>query len=167
MIRLLLAFCCLLAYTSSAQTVKSRTLELTDNAKLFNKLLAGLDAQRLLRIYQADLKVVQVRRNRHQPTMRDSLLRAVTPADKVDLLKCRYNTLLLKASITSTRVSFAGLRVGATQADFCRQLHLKSGYDEYVITDGMENFLQLICTFNSGKLKRVEYRALVDMDTID
>jgi len=165
--RLLLALYCLLAYVAAAQTVKSRTLKLANNAGLFEKLVAGLDAQRLLRIYQADLKLVQVRRNRHQPAVRDSLLQAVTPADKIILLKSRYNTLLRSASIASARVSFAGFRTGAAQADFCQQLHLKPGYDEYVVTDGMENFLQLTFSFNNGKLKRVEYRELVDMDTID
>jgi len=99
--------------------------------------------------------------------VRDSLLQVITPADKLTLLKSRYHTFLRSASITSARVSFAGLRTGATQADFCQRLHLKPGYDEYVVTDGLENFLQLTFTFSSGKLKHVEYSELINMDTID
>ena len=61
----------------------------------------------------------------------------------------------------------AGLRVGASRADFCQKLHLKPGYDQYVITDGVENFVQLTFAFAGGKLKRVEYRELLDMDATD
>ncbi|RYE90209.1 MAG: hypothetical protein EOO37_03475 [Cytophagaceae bacterium] len=129
--------------------------------------MSGLDGDQLFRTYRADLKLLKVTRNRHEPGVKDSLLQVKTPADKLVLFKNRYKALLRSATITSTKVSFAGLRVGAAQAAFCRALHLKPGYDQYVFADGMENFAQLTLTFCGGKLRRVEYEELMNRDAID
>jgi len=163
---LLLTLCCLLTYPALAQVAKPRVFKV-NSASAFNKLMSGLDDDQLFRTYRADLKLIRVTRNRHEPGVRDSLLQVKTPADKLVLFKNRYKTLLRGATITSTRVSFAGLRVGATQDAFCRTMHLKPGYDQYVFADGMENFVQLTFTFSSGKLRRVEYEELINMDAID
>jgi hypothetical protein len=94
-------------------------------------------------------------------------LQVKTPADKLTLFKNQYSALLRGATITSAKVRFAGLRTGAIQDDFCRTLRLKPGYDQYVITDGVENFVQLTFTFANSKLKSVGYRELVDMNGVD
>jgi hypothetical protein len=163
---LLLILCYLLTYPALAQVVKPRVFRIS-NTSLFERLMSGLDANQLFRTYRTDLKLFRVTRNRHEPAVRDSLLQVKTPTDKLVLFKNRYKTLLRAATITSTRVSFAGLRVGVTQKAFCQALHLKPNYDQYVFTDGTENFVQLMLTFSSGKLWRVEYKELIDMDAID
>jgi len=165
--RQLLSTCfCLLSQVVLGQTSKPRLLRL-NNAALFEQLTAELEADRLYRRYRADLKLKQVRQNRHEPAIKDSVLLATTPADRLELLKNRYNTLLLGATFTSTKVSFGGLKMGVTKEAFCRTLHLSPAYTTYAFTDGMEDFVQLTCTFASGKLKSVEYKYLVNPDTID
>ena len=164
---LLLAIFYLLICSALAQIAKPRQLRIISNPALFKKLMRDLDAPQLLKRYRTDLKLVRVTRNRHDPTVSDSLLQVKTPADKLTLFKNQYRALLRGATITSAKVRFAGLRTGATQTDFCRTLRLKPGYDQYIITDGMENFVQLTFAFAGGKLKSVEYRELVDMDGVD
>jgi hypothetical protein len=163
---LLLIICCLASDIVFAQTVKPRVLKLT-NAALFEKLTTELDAQQLLRIYRPNLKLVQVKPNRHEPAIKDSLLQVKTSADNLTLFKNRHNALLRGAAITSTKVTFAGMQVGVTREVFCRTLHVKPGYGQYVFTDGMENFVQLTFSFTSSKLQRVDYKELVNMDAID
>jgi len=156
----------LLGRPASAQAVKPRVLKL-GNGMLFEKLVTGFDAQQLLRVYRPNLKLLQVKPNRHEPAVKDSLLQVKTPADNLTLFKNRYKVLLRRATITSTKVSFAGMRVGVTQETFCRTLHLKPNYTQYALTDGIENFVQLTFAFVAGKLQSVEYKELIDMDTIE
>jgi hypothetical protein len=163
---LLLVVCCLCSHTVFAQAAKLQVLKLND-ATLFEKLTTGLAAQQLLRGYRPNLKLLQVRPNRHEPAVTDSLLQVKTPADNLTLFKNRYTVLLRGAAITSTKVTFAGMRVGVTQEAFCRTLHIKPGYDQYVFTDGLENFVQLTFSFGGDKLQRVDYKEVVTMDAID
>jgi len=162
----LLLLCCLLNLPASTQVAKPRILRLS-NAVLFEKLMTGLDPQQLMRIYRPNLKLLKVQCNRHEPAVKDSLLQVKTAADNITLFKNRYNALLRGATITSTKVSFDGMRIGIAQETFCRILHLKPTYDQYVCTDGMENFVQLTFTFVRGKLQVVKYEELINMDTID
>ena len=164
---LLPAICCLLICPAAAQTTKPRKLKINSNAALFEKLMDGLNARQLLKLYRTDLKLIRVTRNRHEPAVRDSLLQVKTPADRLTLFKNRYNAQLCEATITSTKVRFAGLHTRVRRVNFCQKLHLKPGYDQYVITDGVENFVQLTFAFAGGKLKNVEYRELLDIDAID
>lgn len=164
--QLLIGCFCLLGPAVLAQASKPQLLKLSKPA-LFEKLTADLEADRLFRLYRTDLKLKQVTRNRHEPTVKDSVLIANTPADRLTLLKNRYNTLLVGATFTSTKVSFGGLKVGVTKAVFCRTFHLSPVYTTYAFTDGMEDFVQLTCTFANGKLKAVEYRYLINPDAID
>ena len=164
---LLLAICYLLTYGAPAQTIKPRQIRISNQPALFEKLMRGFDSRQLLQRYRTELKLIRVTRNRQEPTVSDSLLKVKTPADELILFKNQYNTILREASITSTKIRFAGLCTGATQADFCRTLRLKPGYDQYIITDGVENFVQLTFAFANGKLKSVAYRELVNMDAID
>ena len=164
---LLLAICCLLICPAAAQSTKPRKLKIESNAALFENLMSELNARQLLKLYRTDLKLIRVTRNRHEPAVRDSLLQVKTPADRLTLFKNRYNALLREATITSTKVRFAGLHTGVSRASFCQKLHLKPGYDQYIITDGVENFVQLTFAFAGGKLKSVEYRELLDMDATD
>jgi hypothetical protein len=156
----------LLGRPASAQAVKPRVLKL-HNGMLFEKLVTGFDAQQLMHTYRPNLKLLQVKRNRQEPAVKDSLLQVRTAADNLTLFKNRYKVLLRRATITSTKVSFAGMRVGVTQETFCRTLHLKPNYNQYVFTDGIENFVQLTFAFVAGKLQSVEYKELIDMDAID
>ena len=71
---LLLAICCLLICPAAAQTTKPRKLKMNSNAALFEKLMDGLNARQLLKLYRTDLKLIRVTRNRHEPAVRDSLL---------------------------------------------------------------------------------------------
>jgi hypothetical protein len=137
------------------------------NAALYEKLASGFDANRLFQLYRANLKLRQVVRNRHEPTVKDSILYVATPADRLELFHNRFTTLLYSATITSTRVSFAGMQVGVSKEKFCRTLHLNPAYDVYTITNGMENFVQLRFVFFNGKLKSAEYKPLINLDTID
>ncbi|MBJ6143853.1 hypothetical protein [Hymenobacter sp. BT559] len=165
--RQLLSTCfCLLTQVAPGQSSKPLLLS-SSNTALFEQLTAGLEASRLYQLYRADLKLKQVRRNRHEPAIKDSVLLAITPTDHLELFKNRYNTLLLGATFTSTKVSFGGLKIGVTKEVFCRTLHLSPTYTTYAFTDGMENFVQLTCTFASGKLRRVEYNYLINPDSID
>lgn len=163
---LLIGWLSLLAYLAGAQVAKPRQLTIR-KAALFERLTADLDAGQLFQRYRASLKLQQVRRNRHEPAIKDSILTVSTPTDQIRLFKNRYNTLLLGATFTSTKVSFAGLKIGVTKTVFCRTLHLNPAYAVYTFTDGMEDFVQLTCTFAGDKLKSVEYRYLVNPDTID
>jgi len=165
MCRLLITYLCLLSQSLFAQTSKP-LLKLSKPA-LFEKLTADLEADRLFRLYRANLKLSQVRRNRHEPTVKDSVLTVTTPADRLALFKNRYTTLLISATFTSTKVSFGGLKIGVTKEVFCRTLHLSPAYKVYAFTDGMEDFVQLTCTFADNKLKSVEYKYLVNPDSID
>lgn len=155
-------FCCLAA----AQAPRPRVMK-NNNPILFEKLATGFEAARLFRLYHADLKLRQVRRNRHEPAVRDSVLRVATAADQLELFHNRYNTLLYSATITSARVSFAGMRIGVSKEQFCRTLHLSPAYDVYAFTDGTENFVQLSFTFSRGALKSAEYKPLINLDTLD
>ena len=164
---LLPAICCLLICPAAAQTTKPRKLKINSNTALFEKLMDGLNARQLLKLYRTDLKLIRVTRNRHEPAVRDSLLQVKTPTNKLTLFKNRYNAQLCEATITSTKVRFAGLHTRVRRVNFCQKLHLKPGYDQYVITDGVENFVQLTFAFAGGKLKSVKYRELLDMDATD
>jgi hypothetical protein len=157
---------CLLTQAVHAQASKPQLLRLSKPA-LFEKLTATLKADQLVRLYRADLKLKQVRQNRHEPTVKDSILIATTPTDHLELLKNRYNTLVLGATFTSAKVSFGGLKVGVTKEVFCRVLQLRPAYTVYAFTDGIENFVRLTCTFTGNKLKKVEYKYLINPDAID
>jgi hypothetical protein len=137
------------------------------NAVLYEKLASGFDATQLFRLYRANLRLRRVMRNRHEPTMKDSILYVATAADQLELLRNRFTTLLYSATITSGKVGFAGMRVGVSKEQFCRTLHLNPAYDVYIITDGMENFVQLRFTFVSGKLKSAQFKPLINLDAID
>jgi hypothetical protein len=163
--QLLTACFCLLSHGLLAQPSKP-VLKLSKSA-LFDKLTADLKADRLFRLYRANLKLSQVRRNRHEPAVKDSILTVITPADRLTLFKNRYATLLISATFTSTKVSFGGLRTGVTKEVFCRTLHLSPAYTAYAFTDGMEDFVQLTCTFADNRLKSVEYKYLINPDSID
>jgi len=164
--RLLTAACGLLVPVVLAQPSQPQLLTLR-KAALFEKLTATLEAEQLARFYRASLKLQQVRLNRHAPGIKDSVLLAATPADRLTLLKNRYTTLLLGATFRSTKVSFGGLKVGVTKEVFCRTLHLSPAYTVYAFTDGVENLVQLTCTFANGKLQSVAYQYLVNPDDID
>jgi hypothetical protein len=156
---------CLFSQALFAQVSKP-LLKLSKPA-LFEKLTSDLKANQLFRIYRADLKLIKVRRNRHEPAVKDSVLAVNTGADRLTLFKNRYATLLLSATFASTKVSFSGLKVGVTKEVFCRTLHLSTAYTVYAFTDGIEDFVQLTCTFLGGKLKSVEYKWLINPDSID
>lgn len=163
---LLLAGCCLLTHSALAQGAKPRVLNSRSTA-LFEGLTTGLDPDRLVQLYRADLKLSRVRPNPHEPALKDSIMVVATPADQLRLLKNRYKALLYSATITSAKVSFAGMRVGVSREQFCRTLHLSPAYDVYAFTDGMEDFVQLRFTFAGGKLQRVQYQQLVNLEAID
>ena len=164
--QLLIACFCLLSQALVAQPSKPQLVKIS-KAALFEKLTGGLEASRLFRLYRADFRLIQVRRNRHEPAIKDSILTVNTATDKLALLKNRYATLLISATFTSSKVSFGGLKTGVTKEVFCRTLHLSPAYTVYAFTDGMEDFVQLTCTFAAGKLKSVEYKYLINPDSID
>ncbi|RZK28029.1 MAG: hypothetical protein EOO63_12150 [Hymenobacter sp.] len=139
----------------------------TSNPVRFEQLMVGLDANQLIRLYHSKLKLRRVTRNIHDPAVKDSILVVATPADHLDLFKNRDKALLRGATITSTKVRFAGMRVGVSKEQFCRTLHLSSAYQVYTFTDGMENFVQLTFTFLTNKLSSVVYEELIAMDGID
>lgn len=162
----LFAGCCLLPFLLPALAPPSRVLNLADTAR-YEGLTTDLDPDRLVRLYRADLHLRQVRPNPHDPGVTDSVMAVATPLDHLDFLKNRHKALLYGATITSGRVSFAGMRVGVPKAQFCRTLHLSPAYDVYAFTDGMENFTQLRFTFAGDKLKSVQYKPLVNLEAID
>ncbi len=165
----LLVCFCLFALSGAAQSRKP-PLVIANRAALFTKLIADLsldEANELFRRYRPDLKLVRVSRNRHEPGLQDSLLRVSTAADQLQFSKNRYKAMLLGGKFSSTKVSFAGMRVGVAQDVFCRTLRLQPGHDTYVVRDGEENFLQLTFRFSGGKLKQVEYDMLVPLESID
>jgi hypothetical protein len=164
--QLLISCLFLLSHATHAQASKPQLLKLSKPA-LFEKLTSSLEGGQLFRLYRTDLRLKQVKQNRHEPTVKDSVLTAITPADRLTLFKNRYNTLLLGATFTSTKVSFGGLKMGVTKEAFCRTLRLSPAYTTYAFTDGMENFVQLTCTFANGKLRTVEYKWLINPDSID
>jgi hypothetical protein len=163
--QLLITCFCLLSQALCAQSTKP-LLKLSKPA-LFEKLTADLKPDRLFRLYHPYLKLSQVRRNRHEPAIKDSVLTVTIPTDRLTLVKNRYTTLLVGATFTSTKVSFGGLKIGVTKEVFCRALHLSPTYTVYAFTDGMEDFVQLTCTFVNNKLKSVEYKYLINPDAID
>jgi hypothetical protein len=163
---LLIACCCMLSQALPTQTSKPQLLRI-NKPVLFEQLTADLNPDRLFRLYRTNLKLKQVRRNRHEPAVKDSVVTVSTPADQLTLFKNRYNTLLLSARFTSNKVKFGGLQIGVTKEIFCRTLHVSPAYTVYAFTDGMEDFVQLTCTFAAGKLKTVEYKYLINPDSID
>jgi len=165
----LLVCFCLFALSGAAQG-RRPPLVIANRAALFTELIADLsptDAEKLFRLYRIDLKLTRVSPNRHEPDVKDSLLRVNTAADQLQFFKNRYKTMLLGGRFSSTKASFAGMRVGVAQDVFCRTLRLKSGYDTYAVLDGEENFLQLTFRFAGGKLKQVEYKMLNPLEEID
>lgn len=163
---LLLAGCYLLAHVALAQVAKPRVLSLR-NTGLYEGLTTDLDPDHLVRLYHADLRLRRTRPNRHDPGVTDSIMVVATPADHLDLLKNRHKALLYAATFTSGKVSFAGLHVGASKVQFCQALHLSPTYDVYAFTDGMEDFTQLRFTFANDQLKSVQYKPLVNLESID
>ncbi|RZK13396.1 MAG: hypothetical protein EOO56_27210 [Hymenobacter sp.] len=163
---LLLAGCCWLTYFALAQGPKPRVLNSRSTA-LFEGLTTDLDPDHLVSLYRTDLKLSRVRPNRHEPALKDSIMVVATPTDQLSLLKNRYKALLYSATITSDKISFAGMHIGVSKEQFCRALHLSPAYEVYAFTDGMENFGQLRCTFTGGKLKSVQYKQLVNLEAID
>jgi len=163
---LLIACCCLLSQALPAQTSKPQLLRI-NKPILFEQLTADLHPDQLFRLYRTNLKLKQVRPNRHDSAVKDSTVTVSTPADQLALFKNRYNTSLLSASFTSNKVKFNGLQVGVTKELFCRTLHVSPAYTVYAFTDGMEDFVQLTCTFANGKLKTVEYKYLINPAGID
>ena len=161
-----LACYCLVTYSALAQGPKPRVLG-SKNMALFEALTADLEPDHLVVVYRDNLKLSRVRPNRHDSGVMDSIMTVATPADHLDFLKNRNKALLYDATITSAKVSFAGMRTGVSREQFCRTLHLSPVYDVYAFTDGMENFTQLRFTFAAGKLQRVEYKPLRNLEAID
>jgi len=167
---LLLVFGCAFAAGFSGQAVPPAppvTLAV-HNGALFEKMAAGLEPSKLLRMYGAQFKVKSVATNRHDPTVRDSILVASTPVDRLELFKNPYNSFLIAAQITSSKIEFGrGIRIGSSQAAFCKAFHLKPGYPVYQITDAPEEVVQLRFAFFNGKLQKVTYRMVRPYTEID
>jgi hypothetical protein len=108
---------------AEAQATKPGRL-VTHKAAIFERLTTGLDASQLLRRYRASSQLLHVQQNRHEPAVKDSIFLVSTPADRLKSFKNRYNTLLLSATFTSTKVCFAGLTTGITKKVFCRTFQL-------------------------------------------
>ena len=129
-------------------------------------MAAGLEPAELLR--SCSFKISKVTRNRHEPAVRDSLLVVTTAANHLELLKNRYNAFLIKTDLTSTKISFGpSLRIGASQAAFCKAYGLKPNCRPYEITDAPEEAVQLRFSFAGGKLQEVSYRLLRPFGDID
>lgn len=136
------------------------------SSTVFERLAAGLEPASLLRGYS--FKVSKVTSNQYDPAVRDSLLTVTTTADHLELLKNRYNAFLIKADLTSAKISFGqGLRIGASQATFCRAYGLNPNYQAYEVTDAPEEAVQLSFSFAGGKLQKVSYRMLRPLGDID
>ena len=152
----LLACCGLLSYSALVQRPKLRVLY-QYSPPVIAKLADGFDPQQLLRLYRADFTLRAIEPNPADATLQDSMLQVDTRLDRFELRKSPGYVELQKASITSARLSFGGMRIGTTQADFCRRLHLSPAYDAYSFLRMGELPEQITCIFANGQLRRVEF----------
>ena len=167
LLALAISFAC---RAQAAKAAPAKQLKVGNRSSLFAKLITNLsptDANLLWRRYRAEARLLRTSRNRHDPSITDSVLTVHNAADQLTLFKNTYKVMLLAGMFSSDRVSFAGLKVGVAQPEFCRMLRLPLGYSSYAISDGQEQFLQLIFSFSGGHLQQVEYKMLQSLNAID
>ena len=139
--------------TSPAQSPEPATLK-ARSSTVFERLAASMEPANLLRSYP--FKISKVTYNQYEPAVRDLLLTVTTTAEYPQLLKNRYSAFLIKSDLISTKISFGQrLRIGASQAIFCRAYYLSPNYQAHEITDAPEETGQLHFSPAGSKLQKV------------
>ncbi|MGI4872577.1 MAG: hypothetical protein ACRYFX_15545 [Janthinobacterium lividum] len=135
------------------------------NNRLLDLMTSELTPKNLRAVYGKNFRVAQTTKSIHDPAVRDTVLVAITSADKLKVFKNKYNTFLISAALMSQRLSFGrGIRIGATKAAFCKAFGLNPAHDAYEIMDMPDGTVGISFLFKSNTLVEVNYRIVYDVD---